>query len=69
MLVADGVRRVGLWASTMSLRRLGAGQCLGRLGGGRARRRRGHKGRRGPTGARDVADSRIRYARGGWFNT
>jgi len=59
----------GLWALTMSLRCLGAGQCLGRLGGGRVRRRGGHKGRRGPTGARGVADSRIRYARGSWFNT
>ena len=32
-----GLRLVGWWvrrASTMSLRRLGAGRCLGRLGGG-----------------------------------
>jgi hypothetical protein len=40
-LVGWWVRRgcAGLWASAMSLCRLGAGRCLGRLGGGRVRRR------------------------------
>jgi len=55
VMIVDGVvvrrGRDGLWASATSLRRLGAGQCLGRLGGGRVRRRGGHKRRRGPTGA------------------
>jgi len=42
VLIADwglwGGECAGLWASTTSLRRLGGGQCLGRLSGGRGKR-------------------------------